>query len=68
VKGLAGVGSQLMKKPRYLAGLLIICFPSPVELVTFCFRLSPLPIASCNFQTNAVSLIMASYEFDHSTP
>ncbi|MFL0735710.1 MAG: hypothetical protein AB8B39_01405 [Prochlorococcus sp.] len=44
-----------MGKTRYLAGLFFYLFLPPLAVVTFCFRLSPLRIASCNFKANAVS-------------
>jgi hypothetical protein len=50
-----------------LAGLFFYLFLPPLAVVTFCFRLSPLRIASCNFKANAVCYLNTSDEFDHST-
>ena len=56
------------EKAPLIGGAFSLFVPPPVAVVTFCFRPSPLSIASCNFKANAVSSIKDNYEVDHSTP
>ena len=66
-KGFSSCGLPVLEKAPLLGGAFSL-FAPPVAVVTFCFRPSPLSIASCNFKANAVSSIKANYEVDHSTP